>query len=69
MLISRAQMNELISDQPKTKRRKMSKWVVRNMGQLEHTWDALEQLDDQAFRNFQALVKAVAKERNIDKSN
>ena len=69
MLISRAQVRELVSGQPKTKRRKMEKWVVRNMGQLEHTWDALEQLDDQAFRNFQALVKAVAKERNIDKSN
>tara|TARA_R100000995_G_scaffold51954_1_gene25143 strand:- start:350 stop:556 length:207 start_codon:yes stop_codon:yes gene_type:complete len=64
MLISIAQMNELIDGQPKTKRRKMSKWAVRNIHHLEHTWDALKEMDDQTFRNFQAIVNAVAKERN-----
>ena len=63
MLISRAQWRELVNSQPKTKRRKMSKWAVRNIHHIEHTWDALKEMDDQTFKNFQAIVNAVAKER------
>jgi len=64
MLISKAQRRELIEDQPKTKQRNMSRWVIRNNHSLHHTWEALAEMDDLGFRNLQKIVELVAKERN-----
>jgi len=64
MLISKAQRHELIEDQPKTKQRKMSQWVIHNSHSIHHTWEALLEMDDLAFRNLRTIVELVAKERN-----
>jgi len=63
MLISRTQQRELIGNQPKTKQRKMQKWVVKNTHSIMQTWEALEEMDDQTFQNFLAMVNVIAEQR------
>ena len=64
MLISRTQQRELIGNQPKTKQRKMHKWVMKNTCSIMQTWEALEEMDDQTFQNFLAMVNVIAEQRN-----
>tara|TARA_R110002096_G_scaffold297406_1_gene491895 strand:+ start:587 stop:859 length:273 start_codon:yes stop_codon:yes gene_type:complete len=63
MLISKAQRDELIEAQPKTKYQ-MLRWVLRNSNSVHHTWEALAEMDETAFFNLQEIVKLVAEERN-----
>ena len=64
MLMSNQQRAELIANQPKTKQRRMGKWIVKNDLNFDQTWEALNQMDDRTFAAFQKMVNAVANERD-----
>ena len=38
--------------------------MIHNSHSIHHTWEALLEMDDLAFRNLRAIVELVAKERN-----
>ena len=63
MLISNQQRAQLIADQPKTKQRRMGKWIVKNDLNITQTWQAMLEMDDRTFAAFQRIVNAVATER------
>ncbi len=63
MLMSNQQRAQLIADQPKTKQRRMGKWIVKNDLNIDQTWQAMLEMDDHTFAAFQRIVNAVATER------
>ena len=63
MLMSNQQRAQLIADQPKTKQRRMGKWIVKNDLNIDQTWQAMLEMDDRTFAAFQRIVNAVATER------
>ena len=65
MLMSNQQRADLIANQPKTKQRRMGKWIIKNDLNIDQTWEALNQMDDRTFAAFQRMVNAVATERAI----
>ncbi len=64
MLISKRQRRQLIEDQPKTKQRRMNKWILRNNLNIDQTWEAMLEMDDRTFAMFQKMVNGVAEERS-----
>ena len=63
MLISNQQRADLIADQPKTKQRRMGKWIVKNDLNIDQTWQAMLEMDDRTFAAFRRMVDAVTLER------
>ena len=63
MLISKRQRRQLIEDQPKTKQRRMNKWIIKNDLNIDQTWEAMLEMDDRTFAAFRRMVDAVAKDR------
>ena len=63
MLMSNQQRAQLIADQPKTKQRRMGKWIVKNDLNIDQTWQAMLEMDDHTFAAFQRIVNSVATER------
>ena len=63
MLMSNQQRAQLIADQPKTKQRRMGKWIVKNDLNIDQTWEAMLEMDDRTFAAFRRMVDAVAKDR------
>ena len=63
MLMSNQQRAQLIADQPKTKQRRMGKWIVKNDLNIAQTWQAMLEMDDHTFAAFHRIVNAVATER------
>ena len=65
MLMSNQQRAQLIADQPKTKQRRMGKWIVKNDLNIDQTWQAMLEMDDRTFAVFRRMVdvNAVATER------
>ena len=60
MLMSNQQRAQLIADQPKTKQRRMGKWIVKNDLNIDQTWEAMLEMDDRTFAAFRRMVDAVA---------
>lgn len=63
MLMSNQQRAQLIANQPKTKQRRMGRWILENFLNIDQTWEALHEMDDGTFAAFQKIVNVVATER------
>ena len=64
MLISRTQQRDLQEMLDLHPNSNMLRWVKQNTHSILQTWEALEEMDDQTFESFLAMVNVIAEQRN-----